>query len=71
MNTDGKKKGNWLQCQECGTVYLFPHKIQVEEIFIKANCPMCGMTTGLNLGDKEEDVYLYMNENLDNRFFNY
>ena len=69
MNTDRKKNASWLQCQECGTVYIYPRKIPVEEIFIKANCPRCGMTTGLNLGDKEKDIYLYMNINLDYRMY--
>lgn len=34
-------------------------------------CPRCEGRVGLNCGDKEQDIYLYMNINLDNRYYNY
>lgn len=30
---------------------------------------MCRGHVGLNCGDKEEDIYVYMNPNLDNRYY--
>ena len=65
MSTEWKRKTCWIQCQECGTVYIIPRKIPIEKIFVKTNCPHCGVTTGLNLGDSEDDIYLYMNPNVD------
>ena len=69
MNTDLKRKTCYLQCQECGTIYVVPRKIPIEETFVKDNCPNCGMTTGLNLGDNEENIHLYMNINMDRRIY--
>lgn len=69
MNTDLERKTCWIQCRECGTVYTIPRKVQIEEAFIKANCPRCGITTGLNLGDNEDDIYLYMDINMDRRVY--
>ena len=69
MNTDLKRKTCYLQCQKCGAVYSVPRKIPIEETFVKGNCPNCGITMGLNLGDNEDDIYLYMNINMDKRVY--
>lgn len=69
MSTDLKRRTYYLQCQECGTIYIVQRKIQIEELFVKGNCPNCGVTTGLNLGDNEDDIYLYMNINMDRRAY--
>ena len=69
MSTELKRKTCYIQCQDCGTIYTTPRKIPIEETFIRANCPNCGMTTGLNLGDNEDDIYLYMNINMDKRIY--
>jgi hypothetical protein len=38
-------------------------------MYVAADCPHCGITTGLNLGDKEEDKYLYYNVVMDERYY--
>jgi Zn finger protein HypA/HybF involved in hydrogenase expression len=69
MSTDLKRKTCWVQCRECGIVYTTTRKIPVEEIFVKTNCPKCGSAMGLNLGDNEDDIYLYMDINMDRRVY--
>lgn len=69
MNTAGKKNFTYIQCQTCGEIYQIPCGISIEETFIAVNCPECGVTIGLNLGDEQDDIYLYMNPNVDNRYF--
>lgn len=71
MSTDGKKIKTFIQCQTCGRIYRIPQAIPIEKLYVLTNCPDCGVTTGLNLGDNKEDVYLYMNNNLDSRYYNY
>ena len=64
-----KKKCCHIQCQVCGTIYTVQRNIPFEEMCVKANCPNCGVVTGLNLGYNENDVYVYMNENIDPRYY--
>ena len=64
-----KKKCCHIQCQVCGTIYTVQRNIPFEEMCVKANCPNCGVVTGLKLGDNENDVYVYMNENIDPRYY--
>jgi ribosomal protein L37E len=66
-----KEDGNYIQCQRCGYIYRIPNKISIERSIIKSECPRCGDKIGLNCGAKEEDVYIFMNPNLDERYFNY
>jgi len=65
MSTEWKRESCYIQCQTCGVIYITPHDIPIDETFVKANCPNCGITTGLNLGEDQEDIYLYMNPNMD------
>ena len=65
----GGKKITYIQCQTCGEIYRIPWAIGIDELYAEANCPNCGITIGLNLGDKEEDLYLYWNENFDYRYY--
>lgn len=53
----------------CGQVYQVKRQISIEELYVAADCPVCGVTTGLNLGDTEDDIYLYMCENVDPRYY--
>lgn len=64
-----KKKCCHIQCQTCGIIYTVQRNISFEEMYVKANCPNCGIVTGLNLGDNEDDVYVFMNENVDPRYY--
>ena len=71
MNADGKKKKTFVQCTNCGKIYQISHSVDVEELYVTAYCKECESRMAINLGDKEEDIYLYMNPNLDERFFSY
>lgn len=73
MSGDGKTKETWVQCTYCGKVYqtLVPDKTTIEDMYIIDDCPMCGVVTTLNLGENEEDKYLYYNYCLDERYYNY
>lgn len=68
MSTEWKRKYH-IQCQTCGIIYTVQRNIPFEEMYVKTNCPNCGIVTGLNLGDNENDVYIYMNENVDPRYY--
>lgn len=69
MSAESKKNFTYIQCQTCGEVYRIPCLVPIDETFIATNCPECGVTTGLNLGCDEDEIYLYMNPNVDSRFF--
>jgi transcription elongation factor Elf1 len=69
---DGRGKEHTLiQCQSCGHIYVINKKISIEKSIINSVCPRCGGHVGLNCGDTEDDLYIYMNPNLDERYFNY
>ena len=38
---------------------------------IESICPRCDGNIGLNCGDTKEDVYYFMNPNMDERYYNY
>lgn len=64
-----RKKITYIQCQTCGEIYKITRKVEIDKLYVAANCPNCGVTTGLNLGDKKEDLYFYLNENFDYRYY--
>jgi hypothetical protein len=59
----------WIQCQNCGHIYQINKKVSIEKSIIESVCPECEHHVGLNCGDKKEDIYIYMNPNLDNRYY--
>jgi len=67
----GWKDRTWIQCQSCGHLYLINKKVSIEKSIVKSICPRCRGHIGLNCGDKQEDIYVYINPNLDERYFNY
>lgn len=69
MSTDGKKKQTWIQCSECGRIYQIQRQFSEDELYVVAYCDECENRIGLNLGCDENDIYLYMNSNLDRRLF--
>ena len=73
MCCDGKRKEAWVQCTNCGRVYqtLVSDKTTIEDMYIIDDCPNCGVITTLNLGENEEDKYLYYDVNLDASYYNY
>lgn len=66
-----RQQSTWVQCQNCGHIYQIANKISIETSMIQSVCPRCGENIGLNCGDKEEDIYIYMNANLDERYYMY
>jgi hypothetical protein len=66
-----EKQSTWVQCQNCGNIYQIADKVSIEESIIQSECSRCGECVGLNCGDKEEDIYIYMNPNLDERYYIY
>lgn len=67
----GNRKCTYVQCQTCGKIFQVPYQVDIDKLYITAECQNCGETTGLNLGDKEEDIYFYYNVNLDSRHYDY
>lgn len=65
------KEYTWIQCQCCGYIYRIANKVSIEKSIVKSVCPKCGDEVGLNCGSKEEDIYLYMNPNFDERYYIY
>lgn len=65
------EQGCWIQCQECGFVYHIKEDVPIDKLYITSACPKCDGELGLNCGDNEDDLYVYMNENFDPRFYEY
>ena len=70
MNTK-ERDSTWIQCQNCGKLYQVDRKISIDISIVRTECPRCGKHSGLNIGDNKENYYLYMNPNVDERFYNY
>lgn len=65
-----KEEKTYVQCQCCGHLYQSWKKISIEESIIESECPACGYKRGLNCGT-EDEIYLYMNPNLDKKYYEY
>lgn len=65
--------GSFVQCQYCGNIYYYldQEEIPIDAFIIDSVCPNCGHTRALNCGENKEDIYLYMNETLDPRYYQY
>ena len=61
----------YVQCQCCGHIYQTADKVSAEESIVCTMCPRCGENVGLNCGDNKDDIYIFMNPNLDGRYFMY
>ena len=60
----------YVQCTQCGNVHYINDYIPFEKDYLKSFCPnCCEATTHLNLGQNEEDKYIYMDINLDSRYY--
>jgi uncharacterized OB-fold protein len=67
----GERKITYIQCQDCGSIYRINRKISIEKSIVNVECSRCGSYVGLNCGNKKDDVYLYMNPNVDKRYYIY
>ena len=70
MRSD-EHNGSFVQCQYCGDIYYIDRDIPVDAFIVKSICPNCGYKKALNCGKDREDIYLYMNESLDSRYYTY
>ena len=67
-----KDRGTFIQCQQCGHIYHIKENVPVDKLYVACICPKCDeYGQGLNCGSDESDIYLYMNENVDPRFYRY
>lgn len=64
-------KGSFVQCQYCGNIYYTEQEIQIDQLMVNIVCPKCGYSRALNCGENKEDIYLYMNESIDPRYYLY
>jgi hypothetical protein len=64
----GEQDHTWVQCQCCGKIYAITQKISIDTLFVKSVC-RCGYDKALNLGHDRDDVYLYINPNVDGRYY--
>ena len=66
-----EKENTWIQCQCCGNIYQVNRKISISVSIVHMECPKCGEYSGLNCGSDENDLYYFMNPNVDERYYNY
>lgn len=65
-------KGKQYQCQYCGSLRWSKEPFNIEDLFTKMRCRHCQRETDhLYVGEDENDLYLYYNVNLDQRFYQY
>jgi hypothetical protein len=68
---DAGKDKTFIQCLSCGYIHILERKIPISVSVEKCECPRCKYPTGLNCGNKEEDIYTFYDPGLDERYFNY
>ena len=71
MDTKGKESGNYVQCMDCGHIYIVHKEISIEKSIVHMECPGCGCDVGLNVGDDPLDVYTFYDPYLDERYYTY
>lgn len=68
---DTGKERTWVQCLNCGHIHIVERKIPISVSVVKCECPRCEYLKGINCGNKEEDVYIFYDPGLDERYYNY
>lgn len=66
-----KETGSYVQCLNCGHIYITERKIPISVSVVKCECPKCHYVKGINCGDKEDDVSIFYDPYLDKRYFYY
>ena len=62
----------WVQCQYCGELYKKTIEYNIEDIYIKLDCPGCrDETTHLICSEDENEIYALYNLNADPRYYDY
>lgn len=71
-NKKGKEESTLVQCTNCGEINYINWYIPFSKDYIKLFCPKCKeYHMQLNLGQNEDDKYLYMDINIDQRYYRY
>ena len=66
----GKKEdGSYIQCLNCGNIYITERKVPISVSIVKCECPRCHHGKGLNCGDDKDEVYYYYDPSLDERYY--
>lgn len=69
---EGKiKDRSYIQCLNCGNIYIVERKIPMSDAIVKMICPACNHNRGLHCGYNEDDVSELKDYFLDKRFLNY
>lgn len=72
MAAGNRTKGCWIQCTLCGEMYYIEQEVPIDKLYVASYCPKCDeYGLGLNCGSDESDVYAYMSENYDPRYYKY
>lgn len=61
----------YLQCTNCGEVYDVYEDISIEDLYVQSYCPKCGHTRALNIGNSEDEKYLFYDPCMDDRYYRY
>lgn len=70
MSTE-KNRGIWVQCCHCGHIYHADIKIPIDRLYVTSVCPRCDHEKGLNCGDDINDIYMYCDPVMDERYYQY
>ena len=68
MDTKEREK-TWLQCTNCGCLYIIERKISIERSIVNSYCERCGYNKALNCGHNEDDVMILRDYFLDERYY--
>ena len=71
MVTAAGTQGTWVQCTQCGKIYFIKETTPIDKLYVTAICPKCDNYRAINCGDKKEDIYLYYDPYLDERYYKY
>lgn len=66
-----KKERSYIQCLNCGNVYIVERKIPIGNAIVNTICPKCSHKRGLNCGQSEDDVAELKDYFLDERYYIY
>ena len=65
------KDRTYVQCLNCGHIYIVERKMPISISVVKSECPKCEWSKGLNCGYNEMDVMELKDPYLDERHFIY
>jgi len=64
-----KEEKTWVQCLNCGHIYIIERKIPMSISVVRSWCPRGGWEKGLNCGDDELDLMELKDPYLDERYY--